>query len=411
MAAVVLYPLAASASVFSVFAGNTAQADTVIPATTAETPAIVGSQEVALDSSSVVGPGTLSGIVTGGADPSTVITDAALTPTMGPVGNASDVNTLESAAAGGITFYTVQSGDTASSVAQMFGISTGTLLSANSLKSGDAIKVGTNLVILPVGGTTYTIKAGDTVKSIASATGANIADLYFYNDLTPDSVLNVGDTIIVPDSGTDETGDAPAAAPTKAPVKKPATPATSSGKSTKTTKTTTKPSSGTSSKKVPMTASGLLTTNYNGTNNTPITVHPAKLTAKVDLSGQLCLPIDPNVGELSQGYHGWDMSAVDIAAPLGTPIHAIADGTVLLAREGGYNDGYGDYMILMSEVGGIPLQSIYGHMSEVLVSSGQTVSKGDVIGYVGRTGDATGDHLHVEVRGAQNPFINDYRRQ
>ena len=83
---------------------------------------------------------------------------------------------------------------------------------------------------------------------------------------------------------------------------------------------------------------------------------------------------------------------VDLAAPAGTPIYASADGVV--GRADWYS-GYGLYVAL--EHGG-DIQTRYGHMSRLNVAAGQTVRKGDVIGYVGSTGRSTGPHLHYEVR-------------
>ncbi len=400
MSLTAFFPLGASASVFSAIGTRVAEANTVGDTASAG----LSSENMALANTSTIGPGTLSGSVTGGIDASTVITDAALTPTMGPVGNASDAADLEDATGGYITFYTVRSGDSIGSVSTMFGITPGTLRSANGLKAGAALGVGQKLVILPVSGTAYSIKSGDTIKKIAQATKTDTSDLYFYNDLTPESVLSIGDTIIIPDSSFDGTDDAPVKAVPVAPAKKPA-PAPSSGKTGKGGAG----SNGTSSGKVPMTADGLYTTNKNGTNNTPITVHPAKLASVLNLTGRLVLPVDPSVGRLSQGLH--KTNAVDIAAPLGTPIHAVADGTVLLARTGGYNGGFGNYVILLSIIDGQEVESIYGHQAKLTVSAGQHVSAGQVIGYVGRTGDATGNHLHIEIRGGNNPFVSAYRRQ
>ena len=82
-----------------------------------------------------------------------------------------------------------------------------------------------------------------------------------------------------------------------------------------------------------MTADGLDTTNKNGTNPTPITVHPADLYGKVNLGNDILRPVSITVSKRSQGIHGFN--AVDIAAPLGTPIMAAYDGTILLARTGG----------------------------------------------------------------------------
>jgi len=83
---------------------------------------------------------------------------------------------------------------------------------------------------------------------------------------------------------------------------------------------------------------------------------------------------------------------VDLAAPIGTPIHAAADGVVERAD---WFSGYGLYVAI--EHGG-EIETRYGHMSRLNVASGQMVHKGDIIGYVGTTGRSTGPHLHYEVR-------------
>ena len=87
-------------------------------------------------------------------------------------------------------------------------------------------------------------------------------------------------------------------------------------------------------------------------------------------------------------YH----SGVDIAASYGTAIYAAASGTVTIAES---STGYGNYVTIYHNNG---QTTLYGHMSSIAVYAGQTVSQGDVIGYVGSTGYATGPHLHFEVR-------------
>lgn len=104
-------------------------------------------------------------------------------------------------------------------------------------------------------------------------------------------------------------------------------------------------------------------------------------------------------GVRTQGIHG--NNAVDIAATPGTNVLAAADGKVLIARVGGYNGGYGN-MIIISHANGV--QTLYAHLRSVDVVTGQSVSKGQVIGGVGSTGKSTGPHLHFEVRGTKNPF-------
>ena len=88
-------------------------------------------------------------------------------------------------------------------------------------------------------------------------------------------------------------------------------------------------------------------------------------------------------------FHG----GIDMAAPLGTPIHAAADGVV---KEAGPASGYGNWIQVLSADGTI---TMYGHMasSGVLVQKGQRVTAGDVIGLVGNEGFSTGPHVHFEV--------------
>lgn len=83
---------------------------------------------------------------------------------------------------------------------------------------------------------------------------------------------------------------------------------------------------------------------------------------------------------------------IDLATPVGTPVHAPADGVVGKAE---WFSSYGLYIQL--EHGG-ELETRYGHLSRLNVAAGQFVHKGDVIGYVGTTGRSTGPHLHYEVR-------------
>jgi murein DD-endopeptidase MepM/ murein hydrolase activator NlpD len=83
---------------------------------------------------------------------------------------------------------------------------------------------------------------------------------------------------------------------------------------------------------------------------------------------------------------------IDLGAAYGTPIHAAAAGTVIYA---GWMEGYGN-LVIIDHGGG--LATAYGHQSSIAVANGQSVSQGQVIGYVGSTGHSTGPHLHFEVR-------------
>ena len=112
--------------------------------------------------------------------------------------------------------------------------------------------------------------------------------------------------------------------------------------------------------------------------------------------GELCWPlpghtyISCHFGEVdafgNAGHRG-----TDIPAPEGTPILAAHSGTVLVS---GWNDSYGNQVLLDNGAG---LSTRYAHMTQTAVTAGEAVTAGQVIGYVGSTGDSTGNHLHFEV--------------
>jgi murein DD-endopeptidase MepM/ murein hydrolase activator NlpD len=95
-------------------------------------------------------------------------------------------------------------------------------------------------------------------------------------------------------------------------------------------------------------------------------------------------------------------TGVDIDAPYGTPVRAAADGNVTGAQMGA---GYGREVTLDH---GHQVMTLYGHLSAVAVVPGQHVTRGQIIGYVGESGRATGPHLHYEVRLHDVP-VNPYK--
>lgn len=111
----------------------------------------------------------------------------------------------------------------------------------------------------------------------------------------------------------------------------------------------------------------------------------------------------PASGPVTSGFgYRWGRlhAGIDIAPPYGSPIYAAGSGVV---SQAGWNGGYGNSVIISH---GNSLSTLYGHQSSVVVSVGQLVSKGQLIGYVGSTGNSTGPHLHFETRidgVAQNP--------
>ena len=129
---------------------------------------------------------------------------------------------------------------------------------------------------------------------------------------------------------------------------------------------------------------------------------PGKTPVKNNTSGSSNYFRRPiNGGIKTQGIHGHN--GVDLASFGGVhiPVLAAADGVVIISKSSGWNGGYGDYVVIKHSNG---MQTLYGHLSEVFVSSGDRVTKGQQIGKMGNTGQSTGVHLHFEVRGGRNPF-------
>ena len=113
-------------------------------------------------------------------------------------------------------------------------------------------------------------------------------------------------------------------------------------------------------------------------------------------NGELCWPlpghtyISCNFGD-DDAYGNSGHRGTDIPAPEGTPILAAHSGTVIIS---GWNNSYGNQVLLDNGAG---LSTRYAHMTQTAVTAGATVTAGQVIGYVGNTGDSTGFHLHFEV--------------
>ena len=252
-----------------------------------------------------------------------------------------------------ISVYVVRPGDTLGEIADMFGVSVNTIKWANNLSSSRDVHPGDTLVILPISGVQRTVARGDTLKSIAEKYGADATEIAQFNGLDPAIPLVAGSTIIIPGGEI--------ATPAPQVVKR------SSVAVSHTHKEIREP--------------------YLGGSGSP-------------QPGYYSNPVPGAI--LTQGIHGWN--AVDLGAARGTPIHAAADGTVIVARNnGGWNGGYGNYVVITHANG---TQMLYAHMSHNIVSPGQFVASGQIIGYVGSTGMSTGAHLHFEVRGAANPFRN-----
>jgi len=232
--------------------------------------------------------------------------------------------------------YTVQKGDTLSTVARKFGISVETIQWENDI-TGENISVGDELRILPVTGIAYEVSSGDTVYTIAKKLDTDaqkIVDFPFNDFANPETFsLTTGQTLIVPD-----------------------------GVKPSEQKTYVRP-------------------------RQPIYVQGGG--SAVGASG-FAWPLS---GGISQ-YPSWYHMALDITNPVGTQIVAANSGTVSNVITGTYDGGYGNNVYV--EGGGVVTH--YAHMGNVYVSPGQSVSAGNtVLGTIGMTGRTTGPHLHFEV--------------
>ncbi len=260
-----------------------------------------------------------------------------------------------------ISTYVVHQGDTLSQIAKIFGVSVNTIIWANDLPSNPTLSAGQTLVILPVSGLNYSFKKGDTLQGVVKKFNADLNEVLQYNDITADSVISIGSTIIIPDATLD-------GATVASIVQTPKTVGRYTGHGIP-----------------PRSLWGVKGEN------------PAHDTNGPNLGNYFLRPIAHGV--VSQGLHGYN--AVDLAAPIGTPILASADGVVIISKVGGWNGGYGNYMVINHPNG---TQTLYAHASKNYATVGQKVSRGDIIGLVGKTGEATGPHLHYEIHGAADPF-------
>ncbi len=248
--------------------------------------------------------------------------------------------------------YAVRQGDTLTGIASHFGISMMTIWWANDLTSKDALHIGQKLVIPPVSGVVVKVKVGDTLASIATDTGASPDQIASYNGLTDPNVI-LGQVLVIP--GAQGDAIATPAPPAQARSSTASTAGGSSGSSSGAQST-----GGTS-------VSGPST--YGG--------------------GRFAWPVPG--GYISQYFH-YGHWALDIAADWGSPILAAGSGTVTFA---GWKSNGGGYQVWISH--GSDLYTTYNHMSSVSVGVGESVGRGERIGRVGATGDATGPHLHFEV--------------
>jgi len=306
----------------------------------------------------------------------TIVDDSALMPEEGPSGTLADIVKPKNPT---ISTYIVQSGDTLSEIAQMFSVSTGTILAANDLPRNAVLRPGEELVILPITSIPYTVKKGDTIESIAKAYSADVTEIESENNID-DSSLVVGTQLLIP-NGEPEAGIASA-----------------SGSSKSGSQNSKSLTSQAASQKI---LKGSTASCGDVVPDADNSAEPSHDVGPIGTCAEDAYYIAPLTHYIqTQGIHGYN--AVDLAAPEGTPIIAAATGDVTVARSGGWNGGYGNYVVISHGNGS---QTLYGHMSKVAAYDGEHVVQGQVIGYVGVTGLSTGPHVHFEIRdGIRNPF-------
>jgi len=232
--------------------------------------------------------------------------------------------------------YIVQKGDTLSAIAEKYGVSADTIRWANSI-TGDYLKIGQELEILPINGVIHSVESGDSLDSIADKYQASVQDIYDINWLDS-QVLKEGQELLVPNGSM--------------PQPKP-----------------------------------VITT-------TVATSVPVAPPAPVNVgsgggSGSFIRPC--SCGGVTNWFSAWH-GGVDIAQSGGCQILAADSGVVTRARW----SGAGGFQIDIDHGNGF--LTLYAHNSAIYVKEGQHVTKGQPISYMGCTGRCTGTHLHFGVR-------------
>jgi murein DD-endopeptidase MepM/ murein hydrolase activator NlpD len=244
--------------------------------------------------------------------------------------------------------YTVAQGDTLSSIGEKFKISTDALKYVNSLTDSSILSIGQTITIPPVSGLVHTIEDGDTLESIAEKYDVAPQAVADFNYILDTSKLAVGDELVIPG----------------AKVPQPVVP---------------------------------IIPSY------PVTTTPGVTLPPASPSQGFC--VWPTSTRIITQYFAWYHNGVDISKPASMgypPVYACREGVVV--RAGWDPFGLGLHVRIDHGNG---YETVYGHMSSLYVSYGESVSRGQAIGLMGSTGRSTGPHVHFIVKYggvAQNPL-------
>ncbi|HAJ33485.1 MAG TPA: hypothetical protein DCK79_08975 [Candidatus Atribacteria bacterium] len=296
--------------------------------------------------------------------------------------------------------YTVQSGDTLWSIAKKYGVSMEGIVAVNYLSNKDVLTVGQQLEIPAIGGLQegegktktieYTVVKGDTLWSIAQQHEIKMHEIISINQLDSITTLSVGQKLNIPAYAT---VSAPKQETTNTAVVQ---------------------------KDIPKDIVHYVQkgdTLWGISRKYQVSLQSITSANRISENSRLVVGqklVIPNVrnSTVSSRYFMWPIkglitsqfgmrtlggrrdyhTGIDIDGHIGNSIRAAESGKVSFS---GYINGYG-YTIIIEHGGGY--SSVYAHNSSNLVKEGQTVSKGDIIAKLGATGNATGSHLHFEIR-------------
>ncbi|MEA2087223.1 MAG: LysM peptidoglycan-binding domain-containing protein [Candidatus Caldatribacteriota bacterium] len=299
--------------------------------------------------------------------------------------------------------YTVKAGDNLWNISRKYGVSVDVIISVNNLKEKDLLSLGQKIEIPAIGGgvsnskqkqeptiVTYTVVKGDTLWSISKRYDVNMSTIISANNLKEISRLSIGQKLKLPITNMDIAKAEGYDQETEAEeiiyyVKK--------GESL-----------------------WSISREYNVKLESIIAANSITDASKISAGQQLRIPNVPGArsnicnfiwpvrGRITSPYGVRVLNGrkefhagIDIGGPTGTNIVAAESGRVSYA---GYMRGYGNVIILSHDGG---YSTVYGHNSVNLVKKGQYVNRGSIIAKLGSTGNATGPHLHFEIRVSGKP--------
>ncbi len=244
-----------------------------------------------------------------------------------------------------VVSYTVKQGETISSIAIKFGVSEDTILWQNDLEDDDIIKPGQKLEIPPVTGVVHKVKRGETINSIAKKYSVEAQNLvnWPFNSFANDETFELTAGQLV-------------VVPEGVMPEEQAAP------------------------------------EYIAQKRQTISA------GNVSATGSFVWPASGYISQYSTWYH----TAIDIANPASPDILAADSGTVVTVLRQKF--AYGHHVLIDHGNGFVTL---YAHMTDIYVTQGQTIAKGQAVGRMGCTGRCTGTHLHFEIRKngvLQNPM-------